>query len=96
MRRTITFAIAALALAAAPLATIAPAAAADATVSVNSGGIAFGYSDGYWDRDHQWHQWRDRDEAREWREHNKDHYYDRRHDEEKDAGWRGERWWDRR
>lgn len=94
MRRAITFAIAALALAAAPLATISPAAAAeDLSVTVAPGGIAFGYSDGYWDRGHQWHQWRNQEEAQAWREHNAAHYYDRRHDAEKDAGWRGNDQW---
>jgi hypothetical protein len=31
------------------------------------GGIAFGYSDGYWDREHRWHGWRDAQEAAAWR-----------------------------
>jgi len=85
-----------MAFAAAPLATTSPAAAADTSISVNGGGIAFGYSDGYWDRGHQWHQWRDQKEAQSWREQNADHYYDRRHDREKDEGWRDEAWWNRR
>ena len=95
VRRTITFAIAALALAAAPMATTSPAAAAEnLSVSVTSGNIAFGYSDGYWDQTHQWHRWHGRDEAQAWRQHNAAHYYDRRHDADKDAGWRGsDRWW---
>ena len=96
MRRLTVLAFAAMAFAAAPLAMTTPAAAADnLNVAVNSGGIAFGYSDGYWDRDHQWHKWRNHEEAQSWREHNSDHYFDRRHDGEKDAGWRNEWWWDR-
>ena len=96
MKRIVTFTFAAMAFAAAPLATMSPAAAEDVGVTVNTGGIAFGYSDGYWDRGHQWHQWRDRKEAQTWREKNTDHYYDRRHDREKDAGWRGDdTWWNR-
>jgi Spy/CpxP family protein refolding chaperone len=95
VRRAITFAIAALALAAAPLATVSPAAA-DATVTVSTGGIAFGYSDGYWDQGHHWHPWHNHAQAEAWRAQHADHYYDRRHDAEKDAGWRGERWWDHR
>lgn len=67
-----------------------------AAVSVNSD-IAFGYADGYWDRNHQWHPWRDRREAEAWRAQNPGHYYDRRHDQEANAGWHADdRWWERR
>ena len=59
--------------------------------------IAFGYSDGYWDRGHQWHAWRDREEAQTWQRQNPAHYYERRHDEEATAGWHdGDRWWEPR
>lgn len=36
-----------------PLATTAHAAV---SVQFDSGNVAFGYSDGYWDRSHQWHR----------------------------------------
>jgi hypothetical protein len=94
VKRIVTFTFAAMAFAAAPLATVSPAAAAE-SVTIDTGGIAFGYSDGYWDRGHQWHQWRDQREAQAWREKNAEHYYDRRHDREKDGGWRDDSWWNR-
>ena len=75
---------------------VLPAQAADVTVAVGPPGIAFGYSDGYWDRTHNWHQWRDAQEAARWREQNREHYYARRHDAERDLGWReADRYWER-
>jgi hypothetical protein len=75
-----------------------PALAADnITVGISNGGIAFGYSDGYWDRDHKWHNWANNDAADRFRSENKDHYYDRRHDADADQGWRDkDRYWDQR
>ena len=78
-----------------------PAIAENVTVGVTSGGIAFGYDDGYWDRERQWHAWRNREEAAHWREENREHYYARRHDRDHerdhDDGWRDrDRWWERR
>jgi hypothetical protein len=56
--------------------------------------VAFGYSDGYWDRNHQWHQWRDAQEASAWRQQNSAHYYDRPHDQAANGGWRdSDTWW---
>lgn len=64
---------------------------------VPGGEIAFAYRDGYWDRGHQWHAWRDEYEATRFRAQNRDHFYDRRHDEDRDGGWRdNDRYWDRR
>ncbi len=87
----------ALALAGAPLiASTAPVSAA-VDFSIALGNAAFGYSDGYWDRDHHWHAWRNKDEARWFRDHMADHYYDVRHDrdrKDRDQGWRRERWWE--
>ena len=72
------------------------AARENVTISVNPGGIAFGYSDGYWDRDHHWHRWSNQADAEWYREHYRDHYYARRHDRARDHGWReADRWWDR-
>ena len=85
----------ALALATAPVITAAPAAAA-VDFSVSLGNAAFGYSDGYWDRDHQWHTWRNRDEQRYFRTHYAEHYVNSKHDRDREhQGWREERWWDR-
>ena len=72
----------------------APARAAD--ITLNAGGIAFGYSDGYWDRNKQWHEWRDREEAERFRRENQRYYFDRRHDRVTGWGWRDhDRYWER-
>jgi hypothetical protein len=74
-----------------------PAIAANVTVGVGEGGIAFGYADGYWDRGHNWHGWRDRDEHDRWRAENREHYHGWKHDRDRDQGWHeGNRYWDRR
>jgi hypothetical protein len=74
-----------------------PAIAADVTVGVGPGGIAFGYADGYWDRGRNWHAWRNHEEAERWRAENREHYYDWKHDRDRDQGWRSsDRYWDRR
>lgn len=97
MKRTIEVALVALALVGAPLATVAPAAARDEVkISVNPDTIAYGYSDGYWDRHHHWHRWRNRQEAEWYRTHYKEHYDGRRHDQVEGKGWHSaDRWWDR-
>lgn len=92
MKRTIQAVFVAVALAAPAFAPMA--ARADVSVTFDSGSVAYGYNDGYWDRDHHWHTWPNPAAASDWRAHNAAHYYDRRHDADKDAGWRGDHWWD--
>lgn len=90
MNRTVMAALVAVALAA-PAFT--PAARADVSVTFNPGVVAYGYQDGYWDRDHAWHTWsndRDRDD---WRGKYAEHYYDRAHTAAPDNGWRRDSWW---
>jgi hypothetical protein len=95
MKRTIAIAVA-LAFAAAPLAMTAPPVAAQGVnVTVNPG-IAYGYSDGYWDQGHHWHQWRDRQQQEAWQKDNSGHFYDRAHDKEANGGWRDDQWWGHR
>ncbi|HUN52716.1 MAG TPA: hypothetical protein VMU42_16440 [Candidatus Sulfotelmatobacter sp.] len=94
MKRTLAITFA-LACAVVPLAHQTPAAA-QASVTVTTPGIAFGYSDGYWDQNHGWHAWRDAREARSWRDAHRDHYYAWKHDRDRDLGWReSDRYWDR-
>jgi len=70
---------------------------AGCVVAPGGGEVAFGYRDGYWDRDHHWHAWAsDRDAAR-FRTANGGHYYDRGHDEDRNQGWHDDdRYWDHR
>jgi len=86
----------AAALVAGPMAVSDSAKADNVTVGVYPGGIAFGYTDGYWDRDHRWHRWANRRAAAAWRAENREHYYAWRHNHRRhDDGWRDDRWWDR-
>jgi hypothetical protein len=69
--------------------------AQNVAVGVDGGGIAFGFNDGYWDRSHRWHGWRNREEAAQWRAENGAHYYAWRHTHRRYAGWREtDRWWE--
>jgi len=49
-------------------------------ITLAVGGIEVAYRDGYWDRDHHWHRWHDRQEAERYRAAYPDKYYDRDHD----------------
>ncbi len=88
-------ALVALVMAGASIAATPPASAANVTVSVDPGNIAFGYSDGYWDRGHQWHRWAKPADARAYRSANKEHYVAHRHTAEKDGGYHSEYWNDK-
>jgi len=94
VRHRIEAALVAFALLGAPVATVAPAAA-QVQISINPGSIAYGYSDGYWDRNHHWHPWANENDRNWYRSHYAGHYYDRRHDREPEQGWRNsDRWWE--
>lgn len=76
-------------LAGATLTAALPASARDAfSFSFDTGAVAFAYSDGYWDRDHNWHKWRDARESREYRARYRDNYDHRRHTSRRNNGWR--------
>ena len=82
-------------LAAGTLGATAPAHAA-VSVQFDAGNVAFGYSDGYWDRGHQWHRWPSAAARNNWREHNRGHYYSRAHTRDHGGGWRdNDHWWER-
>ncbi len=94
MKRAMTIALLSAALLGGSVGASRPAQAA-VDVAIGGGGIAFGYTDGYWDREHHWHRWHSRHEAEQWRAANADHYYAVRHDRDREhKGWREERWWD--
>jgi len=72
-------------------ASMAPAQARDSfTFSFDTGGVAFAYSDGYWDKNRQWHNWRNSREAREYRKRHGHNYKAARHTRERNNGWRGD------
>ncbi len=87
MRLSTKAALLAAALALAPCASFAAS-----HVVVDFGNVAFGYSDGYWDRDHHWHHWRHHDDWVRYHEQYRDHAYDWRHDRDHDKGWHDPYW----
>ena len=56
--------------------------------SFNTGDVAFAYVDGYWDRDHEWHRWRDEREREEFHARYAERYDERFHDRVENNGWR--------
>jgi hypothetical protein len=97
MKHLVKGVLIAIALAGIPVVTSVPAVAA-ADFSITLGNAAFGYSDGYWDRDHHWHAWRNKAESQYFRDHDSDHYVAARHDhdrKDRNQGWRNDRWWDK-
>ena len=81
MYRIISGSIIALGLASA--AGSASMAYAAVGVSFDIGNVAVGYSDGYLDNDHQYHQWAHRSDAEQYRAAHKDQYHSYRHDDPK-------------
>lgn len=72
-------------------ANVTGALAADSfSFSFDTGAVAFAYSDGYWDREHRWHSWRNAREHRAYREQYRDSYKAVRHSRERNKGWRGD------
>ena len=82
MRTLLGVGVLALALSGA-LATIAHAD----SINFRIGEVAIGYSDGYWDRDHRWHEWRREEDRRAYRAAKEAEYHEWKHDRYKDMGW---------
>ena len=98
MKTKIRCALLALAIVSCPI-LLSSSAGAATDFSISLGNAAFGYSDGYWDRGHRWHNWRNKAEAEYYRTHYGEHFYDARHDrdrKDRNMGWRNERWWEDR
>jgi hypothetical protein len=84
----------AIAFSAGTMTHVAPAQAADVSVQFDAGNVAFGYSDGYWDRAHAWHPWPNEAARTDWQSRNRAHYFEQRHDQVAGAGWRDtDHWW---
>jgi hypothetical protein len=63
-------------LAAAPAASAYPHRSG-VSIYFNTGNVAFGYRDGYYDRYHRWHRWHRNYDRDYYRDHYRSHYYDR-------------------
>jgi hypothetical protein len=66
---------------------IGAASATDVHVTFDPGNVAYGYTDGYWTRDHHWHTWEKPEYVEIYRKHPGAHYYAYRHDRDRDMGW---------
>jgi hypothetical protein len=59
-------------------------------VIFSPGGVAYGYSDGYWTTKHEWRTWAKPEYVEVYRKSPGARYYEYRHDRDPDMGWRGE------
>jgi hypothetical protein len=89
MTRMMTAALVAVALIGGSL-TVLPARADEVTTSstTTTTGPVFGYSDGYWSRDHAWHTWDNPGAMVTYRKEHHEHFYDSAHTASPDQGWR--------
>ena len=80
MRKILTSAVLAMALAGTSL---AGAGVANAAVGIgfDLGKVSLGFSDGYWDNAHHWHRWAHRSDAAHFRAAHADMYHEWRHDD---------------
>jgi hypothetical protein len=77
MRKILTSAVLAMALAGTSLGT----ANAAVHIGFDIGNVGIGYSDGYWDNGHHWHRWAHRDDLMHFRAAHADMYHEWRHDD---------------
>ena len=90
MNKLTLAAVLAAALVGGTMTAAVPAQAQGFNFSFNTGDVAFAYNDGYWDRSHHWHTWRNSREAREFRRGYGHLYNDSRHTRVRNQGWRDE------
>ena len=79
MRTSFKILLAAAALSTASLAASVPASAQPSHFSFRVGNVAMGFNDGYYDRDHRWHHWRNAREHRWYRSNYASYYRSDRH-----------------
>jgi hypothetical protein len=97
MKQGLQAALIAAALSAGALPLTHVAQAANRSVQFDRGNVAFGLTDGYWDRDRTWHPWPNSAARNDWRSHNRAHYIARRHDRAPGWGWSdSNRYWEHR
>jgi hypothetical protein len=87
MSNYLRVAIVALALAGTTLTVASGANAASVRISLNLGDVAYGYNDGYWDKGHQWHPWKQKNDMENYKKSAGNQYHDWKHDRDPDKGW---------
>ena len=85
MKKTLAVLAAAAALGGATF--VSHGAMAQTTVTFDTGNVAIGYSDGYWDRNHGWHNWAREEDMRAYRAAKNAEWHEWKHDRDKDMGW---------
>jgi hypothetical protein len=84
MKNTLKMALIASAICTAGFIGTVPASA-QSGFSFRAGDVAIGYSDGYYDRRHNWHGWRDAREHNWYRSNYRDNYRSMRRDRDRDG-----------
>jgi len=69
------------------LAFTAGSAFAQGVVVFNPGDVAYGYTDGYWTRDHVWHTWEKPEYVEVYRKYPGARYHEWVHTRDPDMGW---------
>jgi hypothetical protein len=77
----------ALAIAVAGAAAVAANSAYAVDVIFDPGTVAYGYSDGYWSRDHVWHTWEKPEYVEMYRKYPSAQYHEWVHTRDADQGW---------
>jgi hypothetical protein len=67
---------------------VASAGATDVHVTFALGNVAYGYTDGYWTRSHEWHASEKPEYVETYRKRPGARCYEYRHDRDADVGWR--------
>lgn len=88
MRNFAKITFVALAMAVVPLAYTQ----AQTSVQFDFGNVAIGYSDGYWDRTHQWHAWERAEHREAYRAAKNAEFHEWKHDRDADKGWHERKW----
>ena len=68
-------------LAVALIVSVSAGVANAATIGFDFGNVAIGYSDGYYDNGHHWHNWRRHDDMVRWQHDHADAYHGWRHND---------------
>jgi hypothetical protein len=84
MKTSLKFLLAAGVISVAGLTAI-PASAASVGLSFRGDDVVIGYQDGYYDRSHNWHHWRNARDHRWYRAHYAQSYRGMRHDRDHDG-----------
>jgi hypothetical protein len=87
MNKILKVAAIAITLSGGAFASVNFANAAEVGISFNTGDVAYGYKDGYWDKSHAWHKWQHPSHRDAYRSAQGSQYHDWQHTRDADKGW---------